>query len=211
MKEVWFIRHAESEANAGFSSSDPMSIPLTERGYKQADEVSKVISKAPSLIVVSPYIRTQQTARPTIARFPKTECEEWNIQEFTFLSPELCKETNSSQRRPMVDEYWKRYDPFYLHGKDAESFADFLNRVHNTYQRVEAIDKDFVLIFGHGQFIRMLLLSMLVKSFKPTSELMEKFTSFNKVFEIQNCGILKIRFDNKEPFTSNNFANYLEN
>jgi broad specificity phosphatase PhoE len=91
MKEVWLIRHGESEANAGLASSDPALIPLTEKGYQQAVKVSTVISMIPSLIVFSPYLRTQQTAQPTMQLFPQAECQEWNIQEFTFLSPILVR------------------------------------------------------------------------------------------------------------------------
>lgn len=202
MKEVWFIRHAESEANAGFVSSDPGTIPLTEKGCQQAITVSKIIPEAPSLIIVSPYIRTQQTAQLTLRRFPRMENQKWDIQEFTFLSPEVCRNTTASQRRPWVEEYWKRNDPFYCHGEGAESFADLLLRVQDTFHRIEKIEKGFVLMFSHGQFMRAFLLSLLVRSVEPTPDLMQKFESFTKTLEIPNCGIIKLRFDNNEPFIS---------
>lgn len=202
MKEVWFIRHAESEANAGFISSDPGAIPLTEKGHQQAIAVSKIMPEIPSLIVVSPYIRTQQTAQPTLRRFPQVENQKWDIQEFTFLSPEVCRNTTASQRRPWVKEYWKRNDPFHRHGEGAESFADLLLRVQDTFRRIEKIEDGYVLIFSHGQFMRAFLLSLLVKSFEPTPELMKKFEFFTKTLEIPNCGIIKLRFDNNEPFIS---------
>lgn len=206
MKEIWFIRHAESEANAGFVSSDPGAIPLTEKGRQQAIAVSKIIPETPSLIVDSPYIRTQQTAQPTLRRFPQVENQKWNIQEFTFLSPEVCRNTTASQRRPWVKEYWERNDPFYCHSEGAESFADLLLRVQDIFRRIENIESGYVLIFSHGQFMRASLLSLLVKSFEPTPDLMQKFELFTRTLEIPNCGIIKLRFDNNEPFVSGVFT-----
>ncbi len=210
MKEVWFIRHAESEANAGLPGGDPALIPLTEKGYQQAAKVSTIIPRIPSLIVFSPYIRTQQTARLTMQLFPQVKCEEWNIQEFTYLSPALCQNTTSSQRRPLVEEYWKRNDPLYVHGEGAESFAEFQCRVYETYQRIRKIDRGLVLIFGHGLFMRLFLLSLLLKSFESTPELMQRFALFNEVYKIPNCAMFKMRFYGQEPFISGILSNHLQ-
>jgi probable phosphoglycerate mutase len=210
MKEVWLIRHGESEANAGLVSSDPALIPLTEKGYQQAVKVSTVISMIPSLIVFSPYLRTQQTAQPTMQLFPQAECQELDIQEFTFLSPILCQNTTRLQRRPMVAEYWKRNEPFYVHGDGAESFADFQRRVCDAYKRMMGIDRGLILIFGHGQFMRLFLLSLLSRSFEPGPDLMRKFSLFNQLYDIPNCGILKIRFHGQEPFVSGITSDYLQ-
>ncbi|RPJ25264.1 MAG: phosphoglycerate mutase family protein [Chloroflexi bacterium] len=202
MKEVWLIRHAESAANAGLPGSDPALTPLTEKGCQQAAKVSTVIPTIPSLIVVSPYIRTQQTARLTMQLFPEVECQEWDIQEFTYLSPILCENTTSRQRRPMVEEYWKRNDPLYVHGEGAESFLNFHKRVCDMHQRIERIDRGLILIFGHGQFMRLFLLCLLLRAFEPVPDLMQKFSLFNQLYEIPNCGILKMRFQDQEPFIS---------
>ena len=62
MKEVWFIRHGESSANAGLPTTDPGTIPLISKGVLQAKALAKTIGKRPDLIVMTPYLRTQQTA-----------------------------------------------------------------------------------------------------------------------------------------------------
>ena len=66
MVSIWLIRHGESEANAGLPTSDVALIELTEKGHQQAQKVASAFTQAPSLIVTSPYIRTKQTAQPTI-------------------------------------------------------------------------------------------------------------------------------------------------
>lgn len=210
MSEVWFIRHGESAANAGFASSDPALIPLTEKGWQQAVKVSEIIPTDPDLIVYSSYLRAEQTAQPTIKRFPHVECQQWNIQEFTYLSRALCENTTSMQRRPMVQEYWKRNDPFYVHGDGAESFAQFHRRVQDTYGRLAEMDRNLILIFGHGQFMRLMLVSLVLRSFEPTPGLMEKFALFSKLYEIPNCGIFKVRFHDREAFVSGLTSNHLQ-
>src|SRR5262245_50607839 len=86
-KNVWLIRHAESEGNAGLVTSQPDTIPLTKKGIEQALRLADSFTRAPALIVTSPFIRTLQSAEPTIGRFPAVRQEQWQVQEFTHLSP----------------------------------------------------------------------------------------------------------------------------
>lgn len=50
MTKVWFIRHGESEANAGAISNDPANIPLTKQGRQQAEHISTLFDNVPSLL-----------------------------------------------------------------------------------------------------------------------------------------------------------------
>ena len=68
-KEIWFIRHGERMGNAGFATSDPATIPLTNLGHSQANDLSNYLNIEPSWIITSPFIRTIQTAAPTVKRF----------------------------------------------------------------------------------------------------------------------------------------------
>nr|WP_068891044.1 phosphoglycerate mutase family protein [Pedobacter panaciterrae] len=53
IKDVWFIRHAESLANAGLPTSYFGEIGLTIRGIEQAEALANEINKTPDLIVVT--------------------------------------------------------------------------------------------------------------------------------------------------------------
>ena len=90
-----FIRHGESTGNAGVPCHDLGSIELTERGHEQARQVAASWTQAPALVVTSPYTRTQQTAAPTIARFPGVPVEVWPIEEFTYRL--CCKDWRQSE------------------------------------------------------------------------------------------------------------------
>jgi broad specificity phosphatase PhoE len=152
---VIFIRHGESTANTGLASKDIASISLTDRGREQAQHIAAQWDETPSLIVTSPFLRTRQTAAPTIASFPGVPVETWPIEEFTYLQPGRWNGTSTAERRPHVEGYWSTADPHYCDGEGAESFADFLRRVEAIMTRLaEMPDGSLVYVFGHGQFIQ---------------------------------------------------------
>ena len=51
---ILLVRHGESRANAGFATSEPADVPLTDLGHQQALDVADQINETPDLIVVSP-------------------------------------------------------------------------------------------------------------------------------------------------------------
>jgi broad specificity phosphatase PhoE len=158
--KIFLIRHAESESNAGNKTSDPSTISITEKGSSQSSELANKITDAPDLIIVTSYLRTIQTASPLIKKFPATKVETWPLHEFTFLSPNLCWNTNSKERLPMVNEYWEKCDANFIHGSGAESFNQFIERVRGCIQRFRSMNHNFTTIFTHGHVIRAIRLLM---------------------------------------------------
>ena len=58
-REAWFIRHAESVANAGARTKEASSYPLSELGFRQAQQLAHALPAEPDLIIISPYIRAR--------------------------------------------------------------------------------------------------------------------------------------------------------
>jgi len=150
---ITLIRHAESQANAGGVTLTPESIELTPQGRRQAQTLADSLRTEPAIIVVSPYLRTQQTAQPTVKKFPQARMEQWQVQEFTYLSPVRCHNTTMEQRTPWALEYWERADPHYCDGDGAESFAEFLKRVRDFTLKLNARNEGPILVFTHQIFI----------------------------------------------------------
>ncbi|WP_321901220.1 histidine phosphatase family protein [Paraburkholderia tropica] len=151
------FRHGESAANAGSATDDPASIPLTEAGQQQAFAISRRFTSPPNLIICSPFDRAQQTAAPTLRRFPHTPRETWPIQEFTYLTPAKCAGTSAAQRRPWVEAYWDICDPTLVDGPGAESFTAFVERAQAALKRLATLHSSSdvtVVMFGHGQFFQ---------------------------------------------------------
>jgi 2,3-bisphosphoglycerate-dependent phosphoglycerate mutase len=191
-KNVWLIRHAESEGNAGLATSRPDTIPLTRKGIEQALRLADSFPQAPTLIVTSPFIRTQQSAKPTIERFPAVRQEQWQVQEFSYLSPERYRDTTIADRRPFVEKYWSKSDPHYLDGDGAESFADFIRRVEQAIEGLWSCQADFVTVFGHGLFMRGMIWRMLFGPQPINASAMSSFRHFMLATTMPNTAIIKV-------------------
>lgn len=150
-----FIRHGQSTGNAGVPCTDLATIELTDKGWTQARDVAASWDEQPTLIVTSPFLRTQQTAAPTIERFPDVAVEVWPIEEFTYLQPSRWNGTLAADRAPHLERYWGETDPTYCDGEGAESFGKLLRRAEAALMRLAALPSDaLVYVFSHGQFIQ---------------------------------------------------------
>lgn len=219
----WFIRHAESEGNAGLPTTSAGGIPLTDLGKKQANNLSQEITQAPDLFVISPYIRTQQTAAPTLEKFPDVPVETWEIQEYTYLPHELHKNTTTAQRNKPAVEYFRKADADLVLGDGAESFVQMIARVDKALERVSVSPQNEIILFSHGWFVRAILwrliflpgygnkitMNSLKEKLPQTGLLYALFTRFAKepkkplrhfllfsaVFSLPNTSIIKFEFD----------------
>jgi broad specificity phosphatase PhoE len=195
-KKILFIRHGESESNAGGKTEHPRSINLTEQGRAQAQARATSLKLTPDLIVTSSYIRTKQTAEPFLARFPGTPAEEWDIHEFTFLSAEKYKDTTNEERRPALMKYWNDADPDYRDGGTAESFNDFVGRCRDTIEKMKNTEADAVLVFCHGytmNCLRYILEGKLDGGVTPQN--MFAFWDYHAEQKIDNCDMLEFNVD----------------
>lgn len=159
MTTIFFIRHGESQSNAGLPTPDPKNVELTSRGCEQARHIARFFtSYSPlKLIVTSPYVRTKQTAAPTQAMLRSVPIEEWDVQEFTYLSSMHQEQSTTTERRPLVDAYWEQCQPSYVDGTGSESFVQFIDRVQAFMLRLQDTSYETIAVFGHAQFINAVL------------------------------------------------------
>ena len=187
MPKVWFIRHGESEADAGLPTLFPMNTQLTSNGIAQAKYIAQSFPKPPSLIITSKYIRSWQTAQPTIKRYRKARRarpDDWPIHEFTYLSPPKFAYTTKAGRQEQVKAYWERNDPYYVDGEGAESFIAFIERVSYVLKTLSYSHENFIAVFTHGQFIsavRWLLQDLPTKMDHNSMKQFRRFLDFNPI------------------------------
>lgn len=192
MKEIWFIRHGESESNAGFITPEPENIALTEKGIEQSKLILSALTETPDLIVTSPFLRTKQTAEPVISKFPNAKVEEWNVQEFNYLSLTKYENTTLESRRPYIEEYWKRARADFRDGDESESFADFIFRVKNLLEKLSVIQQEKIVIFTHRQFVASTLW-LLINEFPEINDaLMKRYYNFLNSIYVPNASIFKL-------------------
>ena len=209
-KKILLIRHAESAANAGLATASPDSIPLTEKGIEQARLLANFLTDAPSLIVVSPFLRARQTAAPLIERFSSAEVENWEVQEFTYLSKTRCGHSTMAMRKPLVKEFWDRSEPDYCDGDGAESFKAFISRVRQTLKKLEESLHPLDAVVTHGQFIRAALWLLMTGREEMNSSAMRKFFYFLEAMPFPNTAYVKLRFKGQENYTSRIYTDHLE-
>jgi alpha-ribazole phosphatase len=201
---LYFIRHAESLANTGGTTPDAAHIPLTEQGWQQAEALLDRFSQVDQ-IIVSPYLRTQQTAEPLLKRTGLT-AQVWPIEEFHYLSSIKYANTSVEERKPMVDQYWHNADIHYCDGEDAESFVDFYQRIRHMlrhcYMRDEQYPDQTILVFTHGRVMQMLRL--LITNPQPVSrELMLNFLDWEAQEPIWNTRVVAL--DDWQPLHDQSF------
>lgn len=203
MITVHFIRHAESESNAGMRTEHPATIRITGQGLEQARLTSQVFTTAPDLIVTSPYTRTKQTAAPLMERFPDVPCAEWPVQEFTYLDPIHWSGTTYKERQPIAHAYWERSDPFSHDGGIAESFVDLIERAEHTRQLILEQKAQTIVVYSHGQFTRSFWWRMALPHLPIEPDIMKRYIHFIRGIPFPNCAMLKFRFDEDGTWIGN--------
>ena len=190
-REVWFIRHSESVANAGARTREAPTYPLSELGFRQAEQLAAALHAEPDLIVVSPYVRARQTAEPAIRRFPNARVEEWTVHEVQYLDPALCVDTTQDERRGLSDGYWQRCDPHYA-APGAESFVEFSTRVSTAIERAAQRTERRIFVFCHGHVMQAIAWLALSRPASIDSAAMRRFYHFMHGMTVPNCSILPL-------------------
>ena len=176
---IFLVRHAESEANINGKTLSHASIALSEHGHKQAQDLC---SKLPRIdhVIVSQYLRTQQTAAPILEKYNLTFEVDEHLHEFSYLSERKCANTNLNDRKAWVNAYWEKMDCQHRDADDAESFEDLYLRVQAFHEKLKALAVNYaeknLAVFSHGQFLQLLM--MQIQQPRPlTKELMQQFRS----------------------------------
>lgn len=187
---LYLVRHAESTANAG-EKTTLMDTHLTIRGRIASEAFSPPM--VPQVIATTKYIRTLESAMPTMRRFPKAKHIITDLHEFTYLSNPECVPSTVEERKERVDAYWERADPHYVDGPDVESFAMFMNRVASEIFILKMTEVPTI-VFTHGLVIKAFLWMSCNGKFTNgcawSSEDMKSYCKFNEMLKIDNLQVV---------------------
>jgi 2,3-bisphosphoglycerate-dependent phosphoglycerate mutase len=184
---IRWVRHAESQANAGEKTSLPEEITLTARGRADALRFAAEWKERPDLIVVSKYLRAEETAAPLSERFPDTRTVCLPVHEFTFLCPARCRQTSFADRQTMVEEFWQRGDPSFVDGQGAESFMHFCGRIRDSVASMLESSCQRILVVSHAQAIQIARAGAAAESFDAIS-----MADFRKLCQSQPIANLEL-------------------
>ncbi len=160
MKQLLFVRHAQSVTNAGGITMERDVVPLTPLGQHQADELAEALNVIPSKILVSGLLRAQQSAEPFCKHF-NMQPEVWAcLNEFSMIDLKLIAGYTREQRTPVAEAYWAESDPHKRIGIEADTFLEFNARVAEFHSRMHELPNDTV-VFGHSTWFSLLVWRLL--------------------------------------------------
>lgn len=160
MKKIYLIRHAESESNVGGIFEHNKLVKLTENGKQQARDLVEVLEK-PDRIIVSKYIRTQETAEPLIQKYSDVDTHMWlDTHEFDYLDRKPFLDQPKAVFEEYAKKYWNDRDAHVRLLENGETFQEFVDRVHNVILKMDKLE-GINYIFTHGIFI--MIFTLLVK------------------------------------------------
>ena len=156
MKTIYFIRHAQSEANLKDILASRQDVPLSEKGRADAAVIAAGFKSIATLdhIVCSPLLRAQQTAEPIARAFDlKMETDERiTEQELGVFSGMTYAELD--ERPDYMHERSKRWN--WVPEGGGESYEMIAQRLEPFFQSLETMDGENILFVTHAVTLRLI-------------------------------------------------------
>lgn len=156
-KNIYFVRHGESDANKERVRQGPDSV-LSEEGVRQAQFVAERFDAIPlDVIIASPFVRTVHTGEIIAerVRVPLETCdlfrERKNPSEIIGLK--VGDEKGDAITREILANYCT---PGWRHS-DEENFDDLKKRAGEAARFLENRPEENILVVSHGLFSRIFL------------------------------------------------------
>lgn len=190
VKTVYFVRHGESEGNAGLYFQGP-DTPLTEKGFVQARAVAERCSKlAFEVMYAATLHRVQQTATiiSQITDVPFTSDKVYNERA---RPSSLIGKPQTDPIGQAMEAAWRES---FLGGprvEDGEDFHMVILRVKQIFQKLEKDDASNILIVTSGFLLHMIL------AYAAFGEALTPrlFVPIDQTFKMQNTGITVLRYN----------------
>ena len=194
MKTVYFVRHGESETNAGNVQGASES-PLTEKGRKQAEFIARRAEALPIEVVVSStYTRAVQTAEIIKGRTGKGVVHSDLFVERRRPSEQIGLRKDSSEWRKIEREVVNNFAVPGWRYSDEENLEDLIERAGQALSFLVERSEEHILVVTHGGFMRVVAAQVLMGK-KCTLEVGDRFM---KKFHMANTGLSVIRHDETE-------------
>ena len=194
VKRIYLVRHGQTKANAKeFVPSKEE--PLNELGLQQAELLAlRVANLDVQKLVVSDFIRAQQTIAPIVAL--KGLVPEIVPAFGEMLEPSSLHGVSELEERVLL--YRKERNHNVENSawvfEDGESYHGIQTRINQARAFLEAQEEENILVVAHAFFIQCFTASTLLQTTVPTKEMLSVATTFR----MSNTGISLLTIeDNK--------------
>jgi probable phosphoglycerate mutase len=156
MKNIYLVRHGESETNAG-NIMLGKSAKLTARGHQQARIIAQRCTKLPlEIIISSGFLRADETAKYIVDAVRQPFEQSDLFVERRHPSFALGRSRSERGYIEFEDAFWNRFDdPSWRHA-DAENFDDLNVRAERALRFLAERREQNILVVGHGLFTKIL-------------------------------------------------------
>lgn len=154
---IYFVRHGESTENA-LQIYNWMDSPLTDLGIKQSQKVAERFKDINiDVIYHSDMVRARMTANE-IKKFQNAEMIESELIREQLPPSELLGLSENDQKPKDVMKLLQKneHDKDYRYS-DEENFEDLKKRVFEFLKIIESLNKENILVIGHGFVLRTLI------------------------------------------------------
>ncbi len=158
MKTLYFVRHGESESNAGNPVYQGEGSRLTEKGREQGKEIAK---RCKNLriegFIVSTALRAKETAQ-IIAEEVGKEPEIEELFTERKVPRELIGKSRADEKARAMELAW--IDSFFQEGVrvgSGENFSDLKSRALSALKYLEERPEESILVVTHGFFLHMMV------------------------------------------------------
>lgn len=193
---IYFLRHAESETNAGLDQSQhTRHTRLTPIGERQARVVAKILTKEKfDLVIISPFQRAQDTAKPFLdCHGRRVPVVTWPVQEFVYHSLGRGLKRTKAAKERAARHYWRqRLDPDYRESAEAETYRELIARIERTFKRLIRDPHRKILVVSHGHFTKHLIWRLLHPHVAIDAKSMADARDFTWGMKIKNTALIKI-------------------
>ena len=157
-KEIYLVRHGETELNRTGERYQSPSIPLSEQGKKQAEKIAKRVSKLDfEAFITSPFTRARQTAE-IISRRLGIKFEVSDLFSERKIPSVIAGARVDDPKAREIFEIWKKslYTPG-MKVEDGENFDEIVSRADKALSYLVSRKERKILVVTHGFFMRVLI------------------------------------------------------
>jgi len=191
MKTIYFVRHGESETNAGSVQLGTDSA-LTEKGEKQARFIAKRCADIPHDVLVSSTLKRAKDTAGFISEAIGATVEYSDLFVERRRPSEQIGLNKSESRWQEIEKNCR--DNFAVSGyhySDEENFEDLRDRAGAAWKYLEERDEENIIVVTHGMFLRIMAACAVI-GFDVPVEIGEQF--INK-FHHANTGLTVFKYD----------------
>lgn len=185
MKRIYFIRHGESEGNAGeFQQGADSS--LSQKGRKQAEIVAERLKKLPTEVILSStHIRAMETAEIVNKKIKKPIEYSTLLVERKRASILVGKKNNDPEVVTIEKLIHKNFHEKTWRHSDEENFEDMKRRALDAIEYIESREENHILVVTHGVFLKLIAACMIMGRELTSHE----FHNIYVTLSIDNTGI----------------------